>query len=110
MKTRWVKKLVYFFYDSNNIKIGYTKNLNARRKALQTSNPNRLVILGYINGDKNKEKELHQKFNYLRVQGEWFMPKQELIDYINENNLLMVYIDWLKDKLQIYKKMKAMCR
>ena len=32
---------------------------------------------------------------------------QALIDYINENNVMDVYLGWLKDKLYIYKVMRG---
>lgn len=82
--------MIYFITDSNYIKIGYTKNdVKKRLKQLQTSNPNRLFLLGYIDGDKKREKELHKKFfsSIARINGEWFSPTQDLLDYINDNNL-----------------------
>lgn len=82
--------MVYFITDSNHIKIGYTKNdVRKRLKQLQTSNPNKLFLLGYIEGDKEIEKKLHKKFysSIIRQNGEWFSPTQDLLDYINENNL-----------------------
>jgi hypothetical protein len=98
---------VYFIYDSKYIKIGFTNNLTARKKSLQTSNPNKLIVLGYIFGNKFTEQELHKTFKQYHVHGEWFRPEQDLLDYINNNNELEVYIDWLQDKLQVYKKMKV---
>jgi len=37
-----------------------------------------------IDGDLNKEKELHQKFIHLSTSGEWFNYTKELENYINK--------------------------
>ena len=39
---------------------------------------------------KNVEKMLHKKFSssIVRINGEWFSPTQDLIDYINDNSLV----------------------
>ena len=82
--------MIYFITDGNCIKIGYTKNdVRKRLKQLQTSNPNRLFLLGYVEGDKNDEKMLHKKFSssIVRINGEWFSPTQDLLDFINDNSL-----------------------
>ena len=100
-------EFVYFIYDNSNIKIGFTKNIKKRMKELQTSNSNKLMLLGYINGDINKEQFLHNQFKNYQILNEWFKPDQALIDYINENNVMDVYLGWLKDKLYIYKVMRG---
>ena len=96
--------MVYFITDGNYIKIGYTKNNSKKRlKQLQTSNANRLFLLGYIEGDKTVEKELHNKFSssIVRQNGEWFFPTEDLIDYINKNNLNdNIYVDIIDGKIQ----------
>ena len=82
--------MVYFITDGQYIKIGYTKNdAKKRLKQLQTSSPKKLFLLGYINGDKMVEKSLHKQFykSIVRINGEWFSPTQDLLDYINDNNL-----------------------
>lgn len=95
--------MVYFITDSNHIKIGYTKNdVRKRLKQLQTSNPNKLFLLGYIEGDKNVEKTLHKKFSssIIRQNGEWFSPTQDLLDYINTNNLDdNIYVDIIDNQV-----------
>ena len=81
--------MVYFFSNQKNIKIGYTRGkVESRLKQLNTGSDSKLYCVGYIQGDINKEKELHKKFNNyrLRQNGEWFAPAEELIDYINSNN------------------------
>ena len=101
--------MVYFLTNSEGkyIKIGYTsrKNLNNRVKELSTGSSSPLYILGYIqNGTVELEQQLHKK--YKQVNLEWFEATLELVQYLNENNQLDVYVDWLDGKLQVYKKMK----
>ena len=35
------------------------------------------------------EKDLHKKFSnsIVRINGEWFSPTNDILDYINDNNL-----------------------
>ena len=88
--------MVYFITDGENIKIGYTKGKPENRlKQLNTGNDKKLFLLGYIQGNKDKEKELHTKFNKNRIRsnGEWFVASDELMDFINEyNNIPNTYV------------------
>lgn len=80
---------VYFFTNGNNIKIGYTKgDITKRLKQLNTGSDAQLYCLGYITGNKLKEKELHQYFSKYKIRnnGEWFYSSLELIEYINKFN------------------------
>ena len=98
--------MIYFITDMTNIKIGYTKNdVYKRLKQLQTGCANNLYLLGWIDGDKTKEKELHKKFsNYkIRFNGEWFCPSVEVLDYINKNNLQKnTYVDIIDGKVMSF--------
>lgn len=95
--------MVYFITDGQYIKIGYTKNdAKKRLKQLQTSSPNRLFLLGYIDGDKTIEQNLHKKFynSIVRINGEWFFPTQDILDYINDNSLDdNTYVDIIDGKV-----------
>jgi hypothetical protein len=99
--------LVYFIGDkNNNIKIGYTeRSIKKRIKELATGNSSALLLLGYIsNGDLELEKQLHKQFNQKFL--EWYFPTAELLEYINSNNDMSVYVDWLNENLITYKRMK----
>jgi len=63
------------------IKIGITENLPARLDALQTSSPYLLALLGYWPARKGleTEREMHEKWNQYRLEGEWFFPAPDLI-------------------------------
>ena len=88
--------MIYFITDKENIKIGYTSGKPERRlKQLNTGSSRQLYLIGYMLGNKKKEKELHLMFNEFLVKGEWFKPDEVLLSYINRNNLL-------KDKYVVY--------
>lgn len=75
----------YFIQNSitKEIKIGKSKNITNRLKSLQTNSPHTLELLGYIEDDI--EIELHRKFKKYNVKNEWFLPDDEIINYININ-------------------------
>ena len=82
--------MVYFITDGTNIKIGYTSGSPMNRlKKLQIGSSQRLSLIGYIEGNKEKERELHNKFSNLRLnfKNEWFKGTEELIEFINENTI-----------------------
>ncbi|HEY9768560.1 MAG TPA: GIY-YIG nuclease family protein [Coleofasciculaceae cyanobacterium] len=79
---------VYFIHseESNTIKIGRAKNVEKRLKSLQTANPYELKIIKMfkVKGGKaaqELEHDLHQKFDHLRLSGEWFKAEPKLLDY-----------------------------
>jgi len=70
--------MIYFFIEDSNekVKIGRAKDIERRRKGLQTGNPRKLLLLGWIRtedgDDVRLEKRLHQEFSHHRASGEWF--------------------------------------
>src|SRR5262249_25951519 len=54
------------------IKIGYSKNPKKRLDSLQTATPDKLVLLGAIQGGLEHETAFHERFARFAVQGEWF--------------------------------------
>ncbi len=79
---------VYFIQQGSSgpIKIGFTRDdLYARVKRLQTGNPLPLKLLAIIDGACTKtEISLHSRFSSCRLNGEWFAPTEELLNFINE--------------------------
>lgn len=61
------------------IKIGQSEHPKRRLKQIEKATGKKLVILGLTN---EKEHALHFKFKEIRVEGEWFEPTQELLDFI----------------------------
>jgi len=100
--------MVYFIADTTNdiVKIGQSKDVKKRLKQLQTSNGNVLVLLGYMDGNKEKEKYLHQLFSEHKLQGEWFKLNEILINYININNRMYCHIERIDGKVYRLNKMK----
>lgn len=80
---------VYFIQagDDGPIKIGYTENLPARIKQLQTGQPQRMRVLRSMSGDRALETFLHRKFAAHRMAGEWFHPHRDILRYIIDNTL-----------------------
>lgn len=82
---------IYFIFnaDSNAIKIGRAKNVSKRLQALQTSSPAMLKLLKTIpveglGAARELERSLHQQFQSLRLNGEWFRAGIALRDYIEK--------------------------
>ena len=100
--------MIYFIADTNKdvVKIGVSKSPKKRLKQLQTSNSNKLVLLGYIDGEKEQEKYLHNLFSKHKLSGEWFILNDEIIDYINSVNLIDCFVGRIDGKVYCLKKMK----
>jgi len=73
----------YFIQDElGNIKIGKSLNPEKRLFENQIGNALKLTLILYIFGDK--EKQLHQKFDFYRIRNsEWFKPNGQLTRYID---------------------------
>lgn len=82
------KTYVYFLYDriSKMVKIGYSKNIQRRMKQLQTSNPNELELVYYVEGNRDTEFYFHKMFFYCRRNGEWFQS-QPVLDWIRRDKM-----------------------
>lgn len=80
--------MIYFIQAGKNgaIKIGYTESdISGRVASLQTASPEELHLLGSMEGDIQKESELHEKFADNHIRGEWFKPTIALKAFIFEN-------------------------
>lgn len=80
--------MVYFIQstlDPKPIKIGFTKSISSRFKNLQREFKDPLIILGTIPGGFKTEREIHEKFNSFRIYGEWFLPDQSILNFIEQN-------------------------
>lgn len=78
--------MIYFLRRADGaIKIGTTEKYYARRSAL-ASEFGDLQLLGTMGGGREVERELHELFSQERIRSkrktEWFLPSQELLDYI----------------------------
>ena len=82
-------QIVYFMQGqlTGLIKIGHTtrSSLVLRITQCQTGSPDILRLIGivdYPDSIEYNELYIQQLFNSFRVQGEWFRPNPELIDFI----------------------------
>ena len=78
--------MIYFIQavSGGPIKIGYAKNIWSRLGGLQTSHPEKLTVLGYIEGDLETERSLHDRFAESRLSGEWFTDTCRIRAFIAE--------------------------
>lgn len=76
--------MVYFIQaiDGGRIKIGTTIQLATRLKTLVKECEADLRVLAVIDGDRDVERGLHDRFSELRVAGEWFEPGDDLLGFI----------------------------
>lgn len=74
MRRRDTPRFVYFVEagEGGAIKIGVTANVQARIKAIQTTNPLEIRLIAAIPGDHRDERRLHKRFKDERLNGEWF--------------------------------------
>lgn len=66
---------IYLYSDGRAIKIGFSADnpVREKRKAtLQTGNSQQLELVGFIEGTREKERILHNRFGAKRTIGEWF--------------------------------------
>ena len=77
-------EVVYFLRAGDAIKIGYTTNLAARKRALETASAVPLELLASIPGDRSEEARLHREWWHLHIRGEWFRADEELLRCIRE--------------------------
>jgi hypothetical protein len=79
--------VIYFIQNTvtNAIKIGYSKNAKKRLNGLQNATPDKLVLLGMIQGGLEHETEFHNRFAKHALRGEWFRGDiyREVMEIIN---------------------------
>lgn len=81
---------VYFLLapEVAKVKIGTCgpNKLTTRLSAICTGCPTKLVLLGLIEGgDSSVELSIHSRFHHLRIHGEWFIARTELLEFIEKN-------------------------
>ncbi len=81
--TETAQSTVYFIRRSTDasgpVKIGFTKHLPNRLRALYTATPGGVDLVAEIQGGTRAlETHLHERFSHLRLSGEWFHSDDEL--------------------------------
>jgi hypothetical protein len=70
--------------DKSSVKIGFTSDLAARVKNLSVASPGGVAILATVDGGKETEEYLHEKFSDCRISGEWFRFSDPIRDFIQD--------------------------
>lgn len=78
------KVWIYFARVGGFVKIGVTKNVESRMKALQTMNAAPAEFIGKIKGSPTLEGLLHSYLRGSKVKGEWFEYSKRIPEIIEE--------------------------
>jgi hypothetical protein len=84
---------VYFIQDEDKagpIKIGWSKNVTSRLMRLNSTRPpgsRDLIVLNTIDCDRLDEFKIHNHFNDIRLHGEWFLPTERLLSFIDNPSI-----------------------
>ena len=94
---------VYFIQEeeTDRIMIGFSeKHPKGKLKDFQTGNPDKLILLGYIEGTFQDESNLHREFSEERIrdENEWFECSPRLGNKIKE--LLEIFYDDQKSEVE----------
>ena len=73
---------LYFVQIGEFVKIGRAVDLRDRMKTLQVSHPQEVRLLAAVPAHASLEGALHQHFQHLRSNGEWFAIAPELEEFI----------------------------
>lgn len=80
---------IYFAQIGEWIKIGFTgsEDVSKRIAQLQTGQPQKIVLLGTIPGERDAETGLHQELAISRGNGEWFARDEVswIVSFLIEN-------------------------
>lgn len=77
---------IYLITDHTHYKLGIAKNVEKRRRQLQTGTPNKLSIDAFypVTDARKKEKYLHTKYASKQRQGEWFALNEDDVKNIKD--------------------------
>ena len=77
-------RTVYYIRSASGlIKIGIADDVGKRLATLQTGNAELLTIVATEPGGRARELELHDRFHFARIRGEWFRPDPRLLQHID---------------------------
>jgi len=74
--------MIYFIRQNEEVKIGYTQNIETRLADLQVASPFELSVMLLIEGDLELESELHRTFEDYRIRGEWYWLNDDMKKFI----------------------------
>lgn len=75
---------VYFLFDreTDQIKIGYSDNVERRKQQIESKLGRPLFFLAVTDGGRPLEQKLHGAFAHLRGEGKWFKLAPELEQFV----------------------------
>ncbi|WP_371323915.1 GIY-YIG nuclease family protein [Dechloromonas sp. ZY10] len=106
---------VYFIAENENddhsslrVKIGRTKDLQVRLRALRTGSPYDLKLMGWIESDDDKQLELalHERYTDQRIHLEWFYLQPEDVLAELKSHGIYSYISIEKNTFEIMSRDK----
>lgn len=73
--------MIYFIKSGEFVKIGHCERDPIRRlEKLQIGNPITLELIAIVpNGSRHDERQWHDRFEKLRVRGEWFQLERRIL-------------------------------
>lgn len=74
--------VVYVVRRGGAVKIGITRDVVKRMRALQAANDEPLVLLLAFHGSRKVERELHRRFAAYRKRGEWFEAAPDVLAWV----------------------------
>ncbi len=76
--------MIYFIQGemSKAIKIGFAKRPADRLSVHQVSCSEKLALIGVAQGTKDDEAKIHEQFADCWIRGEWFLPSERLVEFI----------------------------
>lgn len=78
--------LVYFVLRSDEVKIGFTTNLEKRINAFKTATSEDLTVVLVIEGTPDLESYFHEKFQSAWIKREWFKYTEEIRCFVARRN------------------------
>ena len=106
---------VYFIAENENddhnslrVKIGRSRDINVRLRALQTGSPYELKLMGWIESgnDKGLESELHERYSEQHIHLEWFyLDPEDVLEELKSHGI-SAYIATEKNTFEIMSRDK----
>ena len=76
--------MIYFIQCADRIKVGYSGKPKVRFSKIQADAPFECKLLGIMEGDIQKERELHALFSEYHCRGEWFEAHGAITSFVSE--------------------------
>lgn len=70
--------------EDGPVKIGWTAELRARLRNLQSANPTRLRLLAAFSGSRDLEWSMQRRVRSSAIRGEWFHPTAEVRQLLDD--------------------------